>query len=177
MSNDKSIGSTGQIAFNDALFGFIIFLVVYVTLANIWFTKFSSVDSFRSLTGMQLLALKTSETLVKTSGDPVNWETVVRKVGVTCENENLVGVIGLATAGNTLKTEKVLQFVDCITYERSVFLMKLERFDYNFTLKAANGAVFTKGVPLTQQKEAVSINRFVDFNGFDANLSLTLIEK
>lgn len=170
--------SKGQISAIDVLAGLFIFLFIYLTLSKAVFEQFYGVESFRTATDMQFVVLKATEALVKTAGHPSNWEKIVQQSGPNCNNEGLVETIGLAKSDNMLSPEKVAQFTNCITYDRSRLLLNLDRFDYNFTLKAANGAMYSKGLPLTNPgKRATSIKRFVDFNGFDANLQFIVFEK
>ncbi len=178
MPERKKLFCRGQVSIGDALVSFFIFLFVFYSLSNYWTTEFSKVNSFRTTTAMQLQTIKITDLLVKTKGYPENWDKIVQKNGPACDNEGAVEVIGLAKKENALSNEKMSQFVNCITYSRSLDIMKLERYDYNFTLSVSTGQVFTKGIsPNDLEKKSISIKRFVDFSGFDANLEFMLIEK
>jgi len=159
------------------LIAFFLFMLAYVALSQAWQTEFSSINSFRQTSGMQLETQKVTDILLKSGGSPTNWEAIVSKSGGNCFEEENISVIGLASSENELQKEKILQFVNCITYEHSRVLLGTNH-DYNFTMIVGNGERFFKGVGETNlQKKSVSIKRFVDFNGFDANIFFTLIEK
>ncbi len=178
MPEARKMENRAQIAINDALMGFFIFLIIALTLNSLWLEQFSTTDSLRTTTGMQLQAASTTSLMIKTKGDPENWETTIQKAGQSCNNEDSVKIVGLAKTENSLDPAKVQQFIDCITYSRSVSIMMLERYDYNFTLSLSDGRAFSKGIPLSdKRKKTIMTKRFVDFNGIDANLSFALIEK
>ncbi len=77
---------------------------------------------------MQIIAFQTADLLIKTGGEPIDWE----------KTPSSVDVIGLASSDRSLSIEKVAAFLN-LSYNISSKSLGLEFYDFYFQLKHVNG--------------------------------------
>ena len=98
---------------------------------------------------MQITAFQTADLLVKSSGEPLDWEDDPRNVDV----------IGLADKDRELAIDKVDAFVN-LSYNRTSKVLGLEIYDFYFQLKYLNGTKLV-GYGRTPSNTVVNIQRLV----------------
>jgi hypothetical protein len=102
----------------------------------LWNTISTDLDDKNSFDRMMFQALSVTELLVKTSGDPVNW------------NASTVNSVGLAMSSNIINRDKTSAFVDLITtnysYVKELFGISE---DYYFEVYDLNSRVTVMRAP------------------------------
>ncbi len=156
----------GQVSVYDFFFGFLIFMLLFVTLRFAWFENFNSGLESQKLGQMEFEANRAADSMLRFSGTPQNW------------NASNVQVIGLAKVGkgNVLDESKVSMFAS-LPYSQSRqllkidfnFLIELDSANNSFDLNIGNSAVFPN-------VRVASTQRIVSYKGVEAIVRIKVFE-
>lgn len=114
---------------------------------------------------MQIIAFQITDLLVKSKGEPENWE----------EDPENVYVIGLAGSDRNLSTEKVDAFINNITYDNASLILGMGFYDFYFQLKHINGTRLKEfGQGSIPNRSVVNVPRLVYYKNEKAILEFAL---
>lgn len=151
-----------QIAVTDlfiALFMATIIIIIIMFAWNRYTIILNEESDYREL---EIIAFQTADLLVKSNGEPQNWE-----------NSPLnVEVIGLATEDRNLSLEKVDAFVN-LSYNFTLRSLGLELYDFYFQLKDFNGTRLAEQGK-TPENFVVNIQRLVLYENEKAIVEFAL---
>ena len=157
----------GQIASMDilaALFGFLLILVFIISL---WTLYLNRLDDSVATRRLQLSAFQAVDTLLRSTGTPVDWEN----------NPNTSEVIGLASPFGSIDQKKLSAFMS-LGYNSTVTLLKIKSFYYNFSIFNLNGTLLNStGLKQNGTEQVVSVNRLVMIKNETKRISFVLWEK
>lgn len=117
-----------QMAIIDLFIAIFVFSILVVMVIFIW-NKYGMILTENNEYGrMQIITFQRADLLVKSKGDPRNWEDFPAGVDV----------IGLAESDRNISIEKVDAFIN-LSYNTTLKSMGLELYDFYFQLKHING--------------------------------------
>ena len=151
-----------QIAVTDlfiALFVATILIIIVIFTWNRYSIILNEESDYREL---QIIAFQTADLLVKSEGDPQNWEN----------NPLNVDVIGLATDDRNLSAEKVNSFIN-LSYNFTLKSLGLELYDFYFQLKDINGTKLAE-YGKTPKNFVVNVQRLVLYENEKAIVEFAL---
>ncbi len=151
-----------QIAVTDlfiALFIATILIIIVIFTWNRYSIILNEESDYREL---QIIAFQTADLLVKSEGDPQNWEN----------NPLNVDVIGLATKDRNLSAEKVNSFIN-LSYNFTLKSLGLELYDFYFQLKDINGTKLAEHGK-TPKNFVVNVQRLVLYENEKAIVEFAL---
>src|SRR3989344_4635992 len=139
----------GQIASLDvltALFGFMLILFFIISL---WALYINRLDDSVATRRLQLNAFQVVDTLLRSTGTPVDWEN----------NPNASEVLGLASPFGSIDQKKLSAFM-ALDYNSTVSRLKIKSFNYNLSIFHLNGTLLNStGLRQNVTKQVVSVNR------------------
>lgn len=147
----------------DLFFAFIIISILLVAIFLTWNQYLVRLDERVQYSNMAIKAMQLADTFVKSPGYPLEW------------NSSNVEVIGLAIDDRQISTEKMNNFTN-MTESSIKDIMKIENYDFYFTLKAFDGSInITHGSNITG-KQSVAIRRYVIYENKSSELLFALWE-
>lgn len=161
--NEMEVYSRGSVSF-DFVFASLIFILILgfsIVAYSSYADNYLLIENKRTL---EASALSISEILVKSKGQPSNWENDVSGLEV----------LGLAESENTLSTDKVSVF-DSLSVNQTKSLLGITN-DFFISIESVDGeTLFSKGNDLTNTS-SVSIERIVYYNRTVSRLGVRLYE-
>ncbi|HOI18892.1 MAG TPA: hypothetical protein PLX15_03445 [Candidatus Woesearchaeota archaeon] len=97
----KQIKKKGQMFTIDLLFGFILFVIVFLILEGAWVSIREKSMNQDNINDLQLLSDSLAQNLLSSSGNPQGWEDIEI-------NSSSVKAIGIATSPNLLSVDKIM---------------------------------------------------------------------
>lgn len=140
-----------QIVLTDLFIALFVATILLVVIIFAWNRYSVIIEENSYYEGMQIIAFQTADLLVKSAGEPENWEN---------DPEN-VYVIGLAGSDRTISEEKLDAFIN-LPLNISSRSLGIEIYDFYFQLKYINGtrlADYGKGS--SKNKSTVNVQRLV----------------
>ncbi|MEK7540381.1 MAG: hypothetical protein AAB558_03975 [Patescibacteria group bacterium] len=154
----------GQTVLIDFFFASIVFLIVFFAVQAQWTQDLEAAKEKSVSQEMQLKAYAIAETLVKTTGEPDNWETLAI---------SSVERIGLAQSTLSLDTQKVNAFKNLDqNYSAVKEILRAGQYDYFFQLDGTTDVNAGLAPPTDATK--IVIRRIVEFEGSEAVVLFTL---
>lgn len=154
----------GQGILIDIMMALFIFIVILGYLTTVWTMNLSTIESNYLSDDMQRLAFQTTDLLVRTSGTPNNWETMVI---------DDVNTIGLATSDRILDEQKLNRFKNLgADYRKAKEIMQIGNYDFYFELQGVDD-VNAGLMPMTEAQKVV-VRRIVNYKGEEAFVIFTL---
>lgn len=127
----------GQAAITDLFIAISIFIILVTVTTLTWELYNIQLNTRLDYDDMVIKSFQISDILVKSKGTPATWETDV----------NNAKVLGLIEKEKHLSEAKVNAFVQDITYTQSKDLLKINLYDFYFTIKEADGTpIVSKGI-------------------------------
>ncbi|NIO19414.1 MAG: hypothetical protein GTN76_01360 [Candidatus Aenigmarchaeota archaeon] len=154
----------GQVWSLDFVTSLIIFFLVLVPLFFVWnYVNIQNMEQ-RTFDDIEVLALTTSDSLIRTKGVPENW------------NSSNVNVIGLADEENILNPTKVSEFLSMgnINYNLTRNILT-GKYDFFFGITDLNGTVYGTIGNKPPDKTIVPVERYCLYNDRVVKIELTLI--
>ena len=157
----------GQLASMDllmALFGFTLVMVFVVSMWALYMNRLNTSIENRDL---ELSALQTVDTLLRSTGTPINWEI----------NPNTSEVLGLSSPDGSIDNEKLSAFLK-LSYNSTATKLKIKRFKFNFSIYNLNGTILNStGLFTNGTKQVVSVDRLIIIKNETRKISFTLWRK
>lgn len=154
----------GQTVLIDFFFASIIFLVIFFAVQNQWTQDLQAAKEKSTSQELQLKAYAIAESLVKTQGEPDNWETLP---------VSSIERIGLAQSTLSLDTQKVNAFKNLDqNYSTVKEILRAGQYDYFFQLEGTTDVNAGIAPPIDATKTV--IRRIVEFEGSEAVVLFTL---
>ncbi len=143
-----------QIAIIDLLIALFMATILIVVIVFAWNRYTMILEEDTGYKEMQIIAFQTADLLVKSKGEPENWE----------ENPDNVYTIGLASSDRNLSEDKVYAFVNNISYANASKSLGVTFYDFYFKLKHINGTKMAEyGKTLALNKSTVNVQRLVSY--------------
>ena len=120
----------GQVWTFDMALSLMIFFSALISVTLAWNYISGDIIERQGISEMQLKSMTVSDSLIRTSGIPSNW------------NESTVTVLGLAESDNVLNAAKVSELVS-MSYSKSRSLLDISPYEYYFEVTDINGTVYT----------------------------------
>lgn len=126
----------GQISTLDLVVASAVFLSILFSAVYLWGDTMKSIGRTSEKNDLDSKVLDISETLVKTQGEPPDWQNMA----AGDINSSSVKSLGLASEDNILDPEKIdkLKLID---YDEAREMMGLSREGYNITITNSSGEV------------------------------------
>lgn len=154
----------GQAVLIDFFFASIIFLILFFAVQSQWTQDIQTAREKSTQHEIQLKAYAIAETLVKTPGEPENWETLP---------VSSIERIGLAQSTLSLDTQKVNAFKNLDqNYSAVKEILRAGQYDYFFQLDGTTDVNAGLAPPTDATK--IVIRRIVEFEGSEAVVIFTL---
>ena len=157
----------GQLASMDllaALFGFVLVMIFVISIWALYMNRLNTSIENRDL---ELSALQTVDTLLRSTGTPSNWEI----------NPNTSEVLGFSSLAGSIDTEKLSAFLK-LSYNSTATKLKIKRFKFNFSVYNLNGTILNStGLFTNGTKQVVSVDRLVIIKNETRKISFTLWRK
>lgn len=151
----------GQVAMTDLFISITLFLLLLTFFFFMWNKYTLRLADLGRHNELELLAFQTADLLTLSPGIPSVWE----------ENTNALQVPGLASRPGVLSPQKVNAFMN-ISYNTTISLLNLDRFELYLLLKKKDHAVFEIGQYPTRQ--SIRIQRRVVYQNESATLDIVL---
>jgi hypothetical protein len=147
-----------QVWSTDFIFSVSVFIIVLSSVLFVWTSMSAQSDEQSNFSDMQKKILQVSDSLVRISGVPDNWDS------------STVETVGLSTGEeNVLDSGKVSEFLSMLgtDYNRTRAMMGMGNYELYFELRYANDTVFLNStIPITtDETNILSIDRQVIYNG------------
>lgn len=133
----------GQISTLDLVIASAVFVGILLSVIYLWSDTVKSISRTSEKSDLDSKVRDVSEALVKTPGDPPDWQ----KMSASDINSSTVKSLGLTKEDNILDPEKLNKF-GLINYEEARTIMGLSREAYNITItNSTNEIVYSFGRP------------------------------
>lgn len=148
----KTINKKGQIFSTDLIISVVAFMVIFIFIFSLWGIYSTRLNENMASEELQLLTFQIIDILMKSRGEPNNWEI----------NPSGAKVIGLRLNPGSIDKDKLNAFLS-LEYNQTKGIFNIGRFDYNFKVLDINGSLINNiGLSLNQSdSQVVSVNRFV----------------
>lgn len=140
-----------QIVITDLFIALFIATILIILIIFAWNRYTIILNEDADYKEMQIIAFQTADLLVKSNGEPINWE----------ETPTSVDVIGLAGSDRNLSIEKVNAFVN-LSYNITSKSLGVEYYDFYFQLKHINGTKLAEHGK-TPSNVVVNVQRLVSY--------------
>lgn len=138
-------------AVTDLFIALFIATILIIVIIFVWNRYALILDENADYEGMQIIAFQTADLLVKSGGEPGDWEL----------DPDSVDTIGLASSDRSLSEEKVDAFVNLLLNVSSKSL-GVELYDFYFQLKHINGTRLKEyGESSTPNRSVINVQRLV----------------
>jgi len=157
----------GQLASMDLLFALFGFILVMIFVISMWALYMNRLNTSIENRDLELSALQTVDTLLRSTGTPINWEI----------NPNTSEVLGLSSPDGSIDNEKLSAFLK-LSYNSTATKLKIKRFKFNFSIYNLNGTILNStGLFTNGTKQVVSVDRLVIIKNETRKISFTLWRK
>ncbi|MBI2597936.1 MAG: hypothetical protein HYW50_01940 [Candidatus Diapherotrites archaeon] len=158
------ISETGQTVLLDFMLAFFIFAIAFAFLAVFWSNGLEEKIQESRQNEMNLKASIAAEILVKSNGNPQNWEEI---------DISEAQFIGIASRENSVEEEKLNEFTN-LDYGTAKTLLNIQEYDFFFELEGDGSA--SAGLAPTADIDTVTITRIVEYKGSEAVATLTVYQ-
>ncbi|MFH0861520.1 MAG: hypothetical protein V1875_00685 [Candidatus Altiarchaeota archaeon] len=163
----KKTRGRGAVFTMDLIAALFIFLVIIVSMMWLWGTAYARMDAYRDSSSRQSRLLDISSALVKTPGNPADWQN-----GQVTPDR--VYALGLASAENVLSEEK-LTALESANYQSLREIMGLGSENFSITVSRDYGGtpevLYSKGAVLDASERRI-VRRYALMNGTRVELKL-----
>lgn len=147
-----------QLAVTDLFIALFIATILIVIIIFAWNRYTVILEDNVGYEEMQIIAFQVSDLLVKSEGEPEDWEN----------DPSNVDVIGLASSDRELSPKKVEAFVN-LSYNITSKSLGVELYHYYFQLKHINGTKMAEhGVIFPSNRSVVNVPRLVMYENEEA---------
>lgn len=147
-----------QLAVTDLFIALFVATILIVIIIFTWNRYTVILEENVDYEEMQIIAFQISDLLVKSKGEPEDWEN----------DPNNVDVIGLASSDRELSPMKVEAFIN-LSYNITLKSLGAELYDYYFQLKHINGTKMAEhGVIFPPNSSVVNVPRLVIYENEEA---------
>ncbi|MBU0456954.1 MAG: hypothetical protein ABH824_02605 [Nanoarchaeota archaeon] len=155
----------GQLFSLDLVISLVAFIIVIFFVLSLWNLYLTRLGENINSEEMQLLAFQITDMLIKSPGDPNNWQ----------DDPDNVTVIGLHLNPGYLDEDKLNTFLS-LDYDQVKENFNIERFEFNFNILDLDGNIINStGSSVNESaSQAISTNRFVFIGNETRQLSFTL---
>ena len=160
-----------QAAITDLFIAVAVFIVLVTITTLIWNLYNVRLDSRIDYDNMVLKAYHISDTMLKSTGDPVNWERSASPI-------NTINTLGLASDDHIISEKKLLTFSTLSSTQEDYDILKdkmnINLYDYYLKLKLIDGTpiILTGNAP--RGKFAVNLARLVIYESEPHILEVTI---
>ncbi len=126
MSRNKK----SQMAVTDLFIALFVAMILIVIILFVWNRYTVILQENKYYDGLQVVGFQTTDLLVKSRGEPENWE----------ETPDNVDTIGLAYSDRNISTEKLNAFLS-LSYANASQALGLRGYNFRFRLKNINGTI------------------------------------
>jgi hypothetical protein len=151
-----------QLAMGDFIVALVIATLMLMVIMFTWNRYTIVLDENTRFRNMESTALQAADLLVKSPGSPIDWETDISDIQI----------IGLAVTNRNISLNKLNSFAN-INYNRSLKLLGLELYNFDFSFSYANGTTISQHGKSTNGT-IININRIVRFQNEDATLKISV---
>jgi len=155
----------GQLFSLDLVISIVAFIMVFIFIVSIWSIYTIRLNENVASEELQLLAFQITDLLMKSRGEPNNWEN----------NPDNVSVIGLHLNPGYLDGNKVNAFLS-LDYNKIKEAFNIERFDCDFKVLDTDGNLLndTGLSPDQSSLEVISVSRFAMIENETRQIVFTL---
>ena len=139
-----------------------IFLIALGTLSVFWLNRLDEKLQSQHFDEMNLKANLAAETLVKSAGDPTNWENL---------DPELVNLIGVVSQDRSVSEQKLNAFRN-LNYDTARQLLNISEYDFYFELEGIDNV--TTGLAPVADVDRAAVTRIVEYKGSEATARITL---
>ena len=140
-----------QIAIVDLFIALFIATILIIFIISAWNRYAMILNEDSDYKEMQIIAFQVADLLVKSKGEPSNWE----------DSATNVDVIGLSASGRNLSIKKIDAFVN-LSYNITSQSLGVELYDFYFQLKHINGTKIAEQGK-TPTNAVVNVQRLVSY--------------
>jgi len=151
-----------QLAMGDFIVALVVATLMLMVIMFTWNRYAIVLDENTKFRNMESTAMQVADLLVKSSGSPLDWETDISDIQF----------IGLAITDRNISLDKLNSFAN-IDYNRSLKLLGLELYDFDFSFSYANGTIISQHGRSTNGS-IININRIVRFQNEDATFKISV---
>jgi len=151
-----------QIAITDLFIALFVAAILITVIVFTWNKYTTILEEDISYNEMGVIAFQASDLLVKSKGEPLNWE----------ENPTNVDVLGLASSDRNLSIRKIDAFVN-LSYSNASKLLGTGFYNFYFKLKHINGTILTEHGK-TPNNTVINVQRLVWYDDEKAFLEFAL---
>ena len=161
---NKHLNKKGQVWSLDFVSSLVIFFLVFVPLFFVWsYINLQNMEQ-KTFDDIEVLALTTSDSLIRTKGIPENW------------NSGNVNVIGLAEEENILNSTKVSYFLSMGNTEYNLTKNMLTgKYDFFFSITDLNGTQYGTIGSKPADRTVVPVERYCMYDERVVKIELALI--
>jgi len=145
-----------QLAVTDLFIALVVALILIILVVFTWNRYVIILKEENVYKEMQLITFQTVDLLIKSSGEPSNWEL----------NPTNVDVIGLASSDRKISASKVDALIN-LSYNFTSNSLGISYYDFYFQLKHVNGTQLM-GYGIAPNNTVVSVQRLVSYKNEDA---------
>jgi hypothetical protein len=156
-----------QMAITDlfiALFAFTILIVVIVFAWNRYALILGENSDYEE---MKIIAFQTADLLVKSGGEPEDWE----------EYPDNVDIIGLASSDRNLSTDKVYALINNISYSNASRSLGVAYYNFSLQINHINGTRLEEYRQIPANRSVINVQRLVHYGNEKAVLQFALWRK
>ena len=147
-----------QVAVTDMFIALFISTILIIVIVFAWNRYTVILGDNVEYTEMQIIAFQVSDLLVKTKGEPEDWEN----------SPDNVDVIGLTSSDRELSKEKVNAFIN-LSYSITSKSLGTELYSHYFQLKSINGTKLAEhGAGFPRNRSVVNVQRIVRYENEEA---------
>lgn len=167
-----------QVIIYDFLAAFVIFVVVVLVVALLWFRTSAQIENDRTAEEKLRIARDVSYILIKTEGHPLQWEKYHTTI---CLNENCSP--GLAIDDNVVSQEKIDAFLLMSKntsggadygYNRTREMFNIEGYDFYFQYRDKYGNLLNSTGKNPYENLSINIKRAVMLNNAERIIEFSI---
>lgn len=153
-----------QIAVTDLIIALSIYVILILFVVFTW-NRYTMIlqDDF-NYNVMEITAFQVTDLLVKSGGEPEDWE----------KDPGSVEVIGLASFDRNISAEKVDAFLNNISYRNASKLLGTAYYNFYFQIKHINGTRLREYGISSTNRSVVNVQRLVSYKNEKAMVEFAL---
>lgn len=155
----------GQVVITDLMVSIFIFIFIVLLIFSLWTFHNVRLQDNLNFEDMQTKAFQISNVLVKSQGDPSNWEN----------NHSTVSVIGLAQDDRILSEAKMNNLTD-MSYGNVSRLLKLGKYNMSLNISDLSGNTLASFGEYKEGETVVEIRRYVLYGETKSIMALRIWE-
>ena len=154
-----------QIAIADLFIALFVATILIIVIISTWNAYVKVLEDDVGYKEMQIIAFQAADLLVKSGGEPADWEN----------DPDNVYTMGLASSDRELSPEKVSAFVNDITLGNASLALGVGFYDFYFRLRHINGTVLEEFGPSSiPNRSIINVPRVVSYKNEKAIMEFAL---